>query len=83
MSRDYRIRGNTRPWLLRAALIVYGYFGSFSIIGRPDNLYWGLLISPLLPLGVVLSPLALRDLIVRAYATRRPGNLLAGGAPAG
>jgi hypothetical protein len=58
--------GTRDPWLLRAALIVCGYLASFSIVGRPDNFYWGLLIAPLLPIGVALSPMAFRDLIARA-----------------
>jgi len=66
--------GTRDPWLLRVALIVCGYLASFSIVGRPDNLYWGLLISPLLPIGVALSPMPIRDLLAAAWG-RRSGPL--------
>lgn len=66
--------GTRDPWLLRAAVIVCGYFASFSIVGRPDNLYWGLLISPLIPIGVALSPTAIRDLLAAAWG-RQSGPL--------
>jgi len=54
----------------RAALILGGYIVSFLFIGRPDIPYWGLLYAPLLPIGVALSPLAVRDLIARSWAPR-------------
>lgn len=37
---------------IRLAGIVTAYFVLFLVAGRPDNWYWGLMISPLLPLGV-------------------------------
>jgi len=40
----------------RCALIIVGYLAAFTIIGRPENAYWGLLISPLIPFGVALMP---------------------------
>ena len=66
--------GTRDPWLLRVAFIVCGYLASFAIVGRPDNLYWGLLISPLLPVGVVLSPMPIRDLLAAAWG-RQSGPL--------
>jgi hypothetical protein len=35
----------------RTAVIVSVYFALFTIVGRPDNWYWGFVIAPLLPLG--------------------------------
>jgi len=32
---------------------VTGYMVTFAIAGRADNWYWGLLIAPLLPLGLI------------------------------
>ena len=55
-------------WFSRMALIVGGYLTAFLFVGRPDTSYWGMLFSPLLPIGVALSPPALRDLIERAWA---------------
>lgn len=37
----------------RAAFVVLGYVLAFCIVGRPDNDYWGLMLSPLLPLGLI------------------------------
>ncbi len=56
------------PWISRVGLIVGGYMTSFLFVGRPDTSYWGILISTLLPIGVALSPLALRDLVSRAWS---------------
>jgi hypothetical protein len=75
--------GTRDLWLLRAGFIVCGCLAAFSIVGRPDNLYWGLLISPLLPIGVALSPQAFRDLITRAWAPRPAAQGLAGSSSAG
>jgi len=35
----------------RLAFVLGGYFALFTIVGRPDNWYWGRLIAPLRPLG--------------------------------
>jgi hypothetical protein len=43
----------------RAGLVTGGYMAAFLFVGRPDNVYWGLLYAPTLPLGIVLSPLAI------------------------
>jgi len=53
----------------RAALIVAGYLMGFLVVGRPDNYYWGVLYAPLLPLGFLLAPAALRDLFRAARIT--------------
>lgn len=54
------------PWFSRAALVVGGYMIAFLFVGLPANTYWGLLTAPLLPIGLVLAPAALRDLAVRS-----------------
>jgi hypothetical protein len=43
----------------RVALTVLGYTGAFVFLGRPENAYWGLMIAPLLPLGLLFAPEAL------------------------
>jgi hypothetical protein len=62
--------GQRDSWIARAGLVTGSYMAVFLFVGRPDNSYWGMLYSPLLPIGVALSPLALRDLIARAWAPR-------------
>jgi hypothetical protein len=48
---------------LRVSLYILGYCLKLAIIGRPENFYWGFLIAPLLPIGLVFVPRALADLI--------------------
>jgi hypothetical protein len=62
--------GARDPWISRAGLIVGGYMTAFLIVGRPDNSYWGILYAPLLPIGVALAPLSLRDLVASAWLPR-------------
>jgi hypothetical protein len=50
----------------RAALTVFAYVALFCVVGKPDNIYWGALYTPLLIFGLALSPWALRDLATRA-----------------
>jgi hypothetical protein len=62
-------------------LLFAGYALIFMALGRPDNWYWGLLISPVFLLGLLFAPQAIADLIavirgtsvsgVRAPATGR------------
>lgn len=47
----------------RAAVIVAGYLTGFLVVGRPNNFYWGILYAPLLPVGFLLAPAALGDLL--------------------
>jgi hypothetical protein len=35
----------------RLALTLIGYAAGFLVVGRPEDVYWGLMIAPLLPLG--------------------------------
>ncbi len=49
----------------RVAAVVLGYAGAFCIVGRPDNAYWGLMIAPLWPLGLLAADAAMATLWVR------------------
>lgn len=40
--------------------VVLTYLAAWLFIGRPDNDYWGLVVAPLLPLGLLQLPEALR-----------------------
>ena len=62
--------GARNPFVSRAGVIVGGYMAAFLFVGRPDNGYWGMLFSPLLPLGVAVSPAAMRDLVAAAWGSR-------------
>jgi hypothetical protein len=55
----------------RAALTVGGYLIAFLFAGRFDNYCWGVLYAPLLPLGFVLAPAAVRELFFRAIPSPR------------
>lgn len=46
----------------RGALLMLGYVGAFMLVGRIENVYWGMLWGPLLPLGLAFAVPALRDL---------------------
>lgn len=61
------------PLAERVALTVFGYVAAFVFVGRPENSYWGLLIAPLWPLGLLMAPRAILALW---------GNVRLRGAPA-
>ncbi len=46
----------------RVALWLLGMTTLFCLAGRPDNLYWGMMVAPLLPVGLAFAPRALLDL---------------------
>ena len=51
------------PIGVRTALTAGVFVAAFTVIGiKPHNAYWGLLYAPLLPLGIIWAPAALRDL---------------------
>jgi hypothetical protein len=52
--------------LPRAGITVSLYLLLFLFYGRPENEYWGALYAPLVALGLVFSPGALRQLFARA-----------------
>jgi hypothetical protein len=39
----------------RVSLVVFGYLAAFIFVGRDNNSYWGLMIAPLWPLGLVAT----------------------------
>lgn len=63
----------------RLALTVGGYVVGFLCFGRADNSYWGLMIAPLLPLGLLATWPALRRCLgdLRAGRRSRPAAGLA------
>jgi hypothetical protein len=64
-----------RTEMLRvAAAAAVGYLALFAVVGRPENNYWGLIPAPLLAFGVVLAPVALRDLLAAGYAGSSGGE---------
>jgi hypothetical protein len=50
----------------RLVALLAGYIAGFMVIGRPENFYWGLLIAPLIGVGLALAPAAFGDLWARA-----------------
>ncbi len=46
----------------RATLLLVTYLVMFTMVGRANNFYWGFLVAPLLPLGLLMAPKALVDL---------------------
>ncbi|MET0588277.1 MAG: hypothetical protein ABWZ75_07105 [Novosphingobium sp.] len=48
-------------------LLQLGYALAFAIAGRWDNFYWGLIVSPVLFIGLALAPQALRSLFASAF----------------
>lgn len=74
----------------RLALIVFGYALAFMTLGRENNHYWGVMIAPLLPLGLLYLPdaidtcaKAVRGLSddERSAAPEAPSQASPGGAP--
>lgn len=56
---------------LRVLVVLLGYAAVLSIFGRTDTFYWGLLIAPLLLVGLAFVPDALRDLATAVGDRRR------------
>jgi hypothetical protein len=46
----------------RIALTVLGYSFAFLFIGRPSNFYWGFLLAPIWPLGLIGAVALLLDI---------------------
>ena len=55
----------------RVSLTVGVYVLCFLFVGRSVNAYWGLIYAPLLPLGLLLAPQALADLVHAAGRSPR------------
>ena len=62
----------------RIAATVGGYVAAFLAIGRGDNTYWGLIYTPLLPIGLLFAGRALMDL----WRAARLGPSRGSGSPA-
>ena len=54
-----------------ASLLTLGYAAAFMIAGRDNNFYWGLMIVPVLLMGLAMVPMAVRCLW---QAATRPGH---------
>lgn len=46
-----------------------GYGVAFMVAGRPDNYYWGFMVSPAIFAGLAFAPMALRSLLRTALAS--------------
>jgi hypothetical protein len=59
------------PTASRAVATIGGYAVLIAVCARSDHVYWVLMVTPLLLLGLVFAVDGLRDLIVAAMDTRR------------
>lgn len=59
------------PLALRVLVTLIGYAALIGLFCRADTFYWGLLVAPLILVGLVFTPDMLRDLITAALDTRR------------
>lgn len=59
------------PLALRALAMFAAYALLLSLFGRTDTFYWGLLVAPVLLVGLAFAPDCLRDLIAASLDTRR------------
>lgn len=50
-----------------ATLLLLGYAAAYMIAGRDNNFYWGVVITPVLCMGLAFVPLALPSLVRRAF----------------
>lgn len=51
-------------------LLVLGYALAFMIAGRPENWYWGALLTPVVFVGLAFAPAGLRSLMRSAFPAR-------------
>lgn len=51
-------------------LLLCGYCALFALAGRPENFYWALLVTPLLPLGLAAAPRGIADLLQAGLSPR-------------
>jgi hypothetical protein len=52
------------PGATRMGLSLLGFLCVFALIGRPFDLYWGFIFLPLVSVGLVRAPWALRDVVL-------------------
>jgi hypothetical protein len=50
------------PWTDRIAGTAIAFLTLFMAVGRPDNYYWGMIVAPLLAMGLPYAPAALAEL---------------------
>jgi len=55
----------------RTGLTILGYVLAFCVVGRPDNDYWGLLLAPLWPLGLLQADRVAVHLLALACLSHR------------
>jgi len=58
------------PAGLFGLLFFLGFGLIFMIVGRPDNFYWGMLVSPAMFIGAAFAPMGLAALIAAAASRR-------------
>ena len=63
---------------LRLAALLLGYTLGFAVIGRPENIFWGLMTAPLIAIGLCFAPTALVDLVRRAFSRAPASESIAG-----
>jgi hypothetical protein len=62
------------PWTGRIAGTACAFLLLFMAVGRPENYYWGLIVAPLLAMGLPFAPAALGELVRAAWV--RPGRVV-------
>ncbi len=60
--------GLDHPLAGRATLWLGGMMAAFMVVGRPDNFYWGMMLAPMLTVGLAFAPASVAVLIRRAFA---------------
>ena len=63
---------------LQLASLLLGYTLGFAVIGRPENIFWGLMTAPLIAVGLCFAPTALVDLVRRAVGRAPASESIAG-----
>ncbi|KQM63774.1 hypothetical protein ASE75_11820 [Sphingomonas sp. Leaf17] len=59
------------PLAHRTLAVLLAYVALLALFARADTFYWGLMIAPLVLIGLAFLPDALRDLAATAFDTRR------------
>jgi hypothetical protein len=69
------LAGAGSAWTGRIAAVAGAFLLLFMAVGRPDNYYWGLMVAPLLAMGLPFAPAALVDLTRAALGRRAAAGL--------
>src|SRR3546814_17861768 len=59
---------------LRTFLYLSGFICAMMLFGRPDNFYLAVMITPILFVGLLFAPAALRDLMTSVARQPHPGG---------